>query len=468
MFAKSDYLQNGRSQTIAALGVTSVVVLLWLFMPMAVLPLAISVILIALIAAVHRPFAVCLILILFAFFKLDETFPVLAPLRLTLFFSVLVIFALTWNVLISRSIEPFWPPELKAFFVFLLIVTLGVPFAKSSRQIAFDEWWSFSKIALLIPAIAWIPVTPRHFEVAARAFIVGGILIGLVAIYNKYTGIALVEGTRVTIGRGFLANPNDLALLLLFPLSFAAALLVHRSSAITTAAGLIGLPTIIWTIILTQSRGGFLGVMAVFFLIGLRIMKSKFLLCCLGLGAAFALYAAMEISDRVQGGTDDVDQASAMMRIYAWQAAVNMAASWPLTGAGIGNFTTQYPLFAPDLTNLYVSAHSIWFQVLGDTGLPGFVAFAIMVIVGFAASLRNLRSLTLAGAPSALQGVALALLAGLAGFCVSGSFASHAYTWPLYILLGFTAALSRYRVMEATTSTSHGRRGDASENPRLI
>jgi hypothetical protein len=37
-----------------------------------------------------------------------------------------------------------------------------------------------------------------------------------------------------------------------------------------------------------------------------------------------------------------------------------------------------------------------------------------------------------------------ALLAAFAGFCVAGSFLTHGFTWPLYILVGLAAALSRY------------------------
>ena len=264
---------------------------------------------------------------------------------------------------------------------------------------------------------------------------------------------------------GVLGDPNDLALLLLFPLSFALALLVHRSSAITTAACLVGVPTIIWAIILTQSRGGLLGLMAVLMLTGARFMRSKFLLCCIGLGAALALYSAMGISDRISGGAADVSEESAMLRISAWHAAINMVLSSPLTGVGIGNFATQYPIFAPIPTARHMAAHSIWFQVFGELGLPGLIAFAIVVITCFAASLRNLRNLTLVGAPAGLQGIALALLASLAGYLVSGSFLSQAYTWHFYILIAFTAALSRYRAMEMPTSASQWAGGATTARP---
>ncbi|MEI8597436.1 hypothetical protein P4S64_06830 [Vibrio sp. M60_M31a] len=49
--------------------------------------------------------------------------------------------------------------------------------------------------------------------------ILAGGLIAVVALYNSASGIGLVEGTRVTIGRqlgSVLGDPNDLSLVLMF------------------------------------------------------------------------------------------------------------------------------------------------------------------------------------------------------------------------------------------------------------
>ena len=67
------------------------------------------------------------------------------------------------------------------------------------------------------------------FALAARAFVLAGMLVAGVALSNAANQIGLVEGTRVTIGRDIgsvLGDPNDLSLVLLFPLSFAIALVL--------------------------------------------------------------------------------------------------------------------------------------------------------------------------------------------------------------------------------------------------
>jgi hypothetical protein len=49
-----------------------------------------------------------------------------------------------------------------------------------------------------------------------------------------------------------------------------------------------------------------------------------------------------------------------------------------------------------------------------------------------------------ARAPPAVQAMALALVAGIASFCISGTFLTQGFTWPVYILLALTTATARY------------------------
>jgi putative inorganic carbon (hco3(-)) transporter len=70
-------------------------------------------------------------------------------------------------------------------------------------------------------------------------------------------------------------------------------------------------------------------------------------------------------------------------------------------------------------------------------------------------ALQALRALKDAGpAPRALS---LALVAGLAGFAVSGTFLTQGFTWPFYIKLGLVVALAQYaRRREQPEATCDG------------
>ncbi|MBF4438203.1 hypothetical protein ERJ77_27715, partial [Vibrio anguillarum] len=90
--------------------------------------------------------------------------------------------------------------------------------------------------------------------------------------------------------------------------------------------GIIVTVMLMVAVIATQSRGGLLGSLAVFALFALRLIKNKALLIAIGGIGALLLYSVAGISDRASGGNaEEGIDASAMGRLYAWQAAFRMA-----------------------------------------------------------------------------------------------------------------------------------------------
>ncbi len=82
-------------------------------------------------------------------------------------------------------------------------------------------------------AVAILIQRPQQLALTLKAIIISGLIVAITAIYNRIKGIGLVEGTRTTIGRdlgSMLGDPNDLALVLMFPISFSIALLLTHQS----------------------------------------------------------------------------------------------------------------------------------------------------------------------------------------------------------------------------------------------
>ena len=412
----------------------------------------------------RSPLQICILFVAFSFFRLPEAYPAIADFNIPLGLGILMLASVLLHVFLVQSIQPFWTPELKRLMLVFAIVVCGVLFAQD-RNIAWiyvsEVYW---KVILMTLAIAWLARSDADFNFVARTLVTSGALVAAVAIYNKLNGIGLVEGTRVTIGRAIkradiedwidplelksmLSDPNDLSLVLLFPLAFAVALMIYRSSRFNTWLGLISSAAIMLAIIFTQSRGGLIGVMAVFGVLGLRLVKSRSVVIAVCLIAGLGLGVAMGLKARVSGGEAELSQSgiddSAMGRIYAWGAAINMAVRRPLTGVGISNFTASYYFFTDHWENRDKAVHSTWFQVLGETGFPGVVAFFMLMLATFRSAISNLSRLVASGSPPILTATALSLVAGLAGFCAAGTFLTQAFSWPLYVLIGLTAGLSR-------------------------
>ncbi len=129
-----------------------------------------------------------------------------------------------------------------------------------------------------------------------------------------------------------LSDPNDLALVLLFPLSFTLASMSRGLSRLDRVLGFATFPILIAAIIATQSRGAVLGTLAVCGVFAARKTKSRTLLALGGAIAAVILYEAMDISERRSGGNGEplLDE-SASGRLIAWRAGLQMALANPLT-----------------------------------------------------------------------------------------------------------------------------------------
>ena len=156
-----------------------------------------------------------------------------------------------------------------------------------------------------------------------------------------------------------------------------------------------------------------------------------------------AMVAFAGIADRQSGGSHEggVDE-SAMGRIYAWQAAINMAIHNPLTGVGVNNFVVNYYFYSPHWDGKNHAVHSTWFQVLGETGVVGICIF-VLVIACIYRSLNRVFLINTQLNDEKIDVNAKALKGGLIGFMVSGTFLTQAFTWPIYIILALTIALEK-------------------------
>ena len=413
-------------------------------------PLAIAILPFAGLIAFSNPFALCLAFVIFSFFRIHEAFPALGPLHIPQLLAIPTLAVLGWHVMVKRSIELYWSRALTIFLIFFTLVSIGVPFAVSRPDAVGFYTANYWKVAVMTLAIAWLTRRPRDFAIASHAFVLAGTLIAGVAIYNKTHGIGLVEGTRVTIGRdiqSLLGDPNDLSLVLLFPLSFAVSLFVRRTSWMSALFGMAATVAIVVAILDTQSRGGLLGLLTVFGVYGARMIKSKTLLIAIGVVAFVAVFAAAGISGRQSGGSAETENGideSSMGRIYAWGAAWRMALSHPLNGVGLNNFVPNYFFYTAHWDGHNHAVHSTWFDVLGDTGFPGIIAFVAMVIMVASTAFLALRELEQANAPMPARAMGHAILAGVFGFCVSGTFLTQGFTWPIYVLLALGTAISQF------------------------
>lgn len=421
----------------------------WYFVPHPAVIVALALVPLAALFVLNKTFWLVLLFVVFSFFRIHEAIPQLYSLKIPLMLSLGALSALLWHALISKELKIFWHPCLNWLAIFWVLVFIGIIFA-SNRPIALAEFKGvYWKIMVMTLAIVWLVNSAEYLVKTSTAIICAGALVAGIAINNSINGIGLVEGSRVTIGRDFgsmLGDPNDLSLVLMFPLAFAI------SQASTTGIPLIkrilsvGVTVLLLAaVIATQSRGGLLGSLAVVGIFAFKVIRSKSLLITLGAIGAIGLYLVAGISDRASGGAAEqgVDE-SAMGRIYAWEAAFKMAVDNPLTGVGLDNFFSNYFFYSSHWDGLNHAVHSTWFGVLAETGFLGLIIFVILItslIKTIRSTLKQLSETTNTIDPN-LNAAAYAVYAGLIGTIVSGTFLTQGFNWPIYILAALVVAIA--------------------------
>jgi putative inorganic carbon (HCO3(-)) transporter len=446
------HFQNVSTQIWLAAIAACLLAVPWLFLPLPQLPLVLMLSVATLAIGIRYPTLILAAFLCLSLFRIHEVYPEINALRLPLVFSAVALAALAWHVFVTHTRRPFWSFELGALAAFFGIVTFGMIYADSG-SLAWASWTDvFSKITVMTIAIAWTIRSPSDFELVARAFVLSGLLVACVAVYNKYSGIGLVNVTRVTVGRdlgGNLGDPNELALLLLIPLSFSLAFVAQDSGPLNRVFGIVAAPAILLATIFTQSRGGLLGLLAVLFVFGARL-RSKALLGVLAIVVSVGLYLAMGIPERAADTGGISHDESVLDRLSAWRGAIDMALDRPLTGVGLANFSNSLPKYHPGLSMV---AHSTWLGVLAEIGIPGFIAFIVLVAATGRSAVLSRRVLQLRqSGGDIMKPFSTALVAAFAGFCLAASFLSHGFSWPLYVLVGLVAAVSRY-ALESTLAT---------------
>ncbi len=241
---------------------------------------------------------------------------------------------------------------------------------------------------------------------------------------------------RVSSSRIFstLFYPNALAgvLVLLLPALLAALWRMDRlltraaRGFLITVVGGGGLACLYWS----GSKGGWLLMLLLGLIVLLRLplgRRFKIALVCGVLLAGVAGFLWKYSGFFRRGAT------SVTARFDYWRAGVRTAAANPLLGTGPGTFGIAYRRIRPPESEPAGLAHNDYLEQASDSGLPGFVVYAVFIAgaLAYAAKL---------GWPSS-DWQAFAVWLGVLGWALQGLLEFGLYlpalAWPAFALLGW-------------------------------
>jgi O-antigen ligase len=145
-------------------------------------------------------------------------------------------------------------------------------------------------------------------------------------------------------------------------------------------------------LLLTQSRGGLLAYVFILLLSAYLIPTSRtarlrWMAAVLALSLSGVLLAG-RIFARLQG----VDLYTEVTRLGIWAGAGLLFAGNPIMGVGYGNFKIALTsaIAVPD--GYMLDAHNLYLELLAETGIIGFAAFAILIVICVRCARRMFRT----------------------------------------------------------------------------
>lgn len=367
--------------------------------------------------------------------------------------------------------------------VFLLLAIAGF-FTFTTTQAwapsaAWDYWEQFVKILL------FTLLTPLLIYGKKRIELLVLVIVGSLAFYGLKGGLFTIGtgGAYHVLGpaRSFIQGNTSLgvALLMVLPLMLVLARQAMQGRLAWVPekwriwAGWAGYATFWLTAlstVFTHSRGAWVGLAAIGPFVFLK-MRYKFLLASLALIAVTVVGVTMpeHVVDRAHTIQNYEEDWSAMQRIQAWGVNWNIARDYPFSGAGFSMvymgdaLWLSYANFLGEWHNEARSAHSNYFQVLGQHGFVGlglYVALLIAVSLSlFRLALRARRHQETLW----ISEYAWALLVGIIGYAVAGAFLDLAYFTLYYAFVALTIVLRREYAwaIARESETEHARRRSA-------
>ena len=239
----------------------------------------------------------------------------------------------------------------------------------------------------------------------------------------------------------FLGDGNDYALSVNIAIPFCAFLMFDASTKRHKAFYGMMLLILVLCVVMTKSRGGTLALGAVGFYYWLKSSRKALTGTLAILTVAMVLaYAPHSYFERMATISAQPQDGSAQGRLIAWGAGTRMALDHPIFGVGAGHFPVKFGAeYKPkDMQMPWITAHSIYFLILGELGFPGIGALLFFFVSNFIANRRLHAELAKRASPEATRYAQLlaSLSASLLAYAVAGAFLSAAYYPHMFIVGG--------------------------------
>ena len=297
-----------------------------------------------------------------------------------LFLTPILLLPVPWLVSLARTGEPLPRTALNGSLLLLLVMVAVSLYA------TYDILFSAPKVLGVIFGVAVFFAIARgvRLNLALDLFVLAGAGLAVLGILgtnwmSKWPAAARITSHLPAVIRGIPGQtegfqPNAIAgaLVMFVPLQLALAMTSAGWRRIAFAAMFL---LTAGTLLLTQSRGGYLSIAIAFVAWGLWSGKRSRVVTIAVVVVILA--AAIPLRHRFSAGSgfsSDVEG-----RTELWSRAITMIGDFPFTGIGMNTFRkimpAMYPAFLTPPSYDIAHAHNHLLQAALDLGIPGLIAY---------------------------------------------------------------------------------------------
>ncbi|UHC17904.1 O-antigen ligase family protein [Methylobacterium currus] len=340
-------------------------------------------------------------------------------------------------------------PVARLWLPFLMVCLVAVPFSPDTSAAfrLFLVLVSHAAFCLLPFYVVRSIDDLRHFLLIIVA---GSLVPTLLAMMQLAFGWAQWEdGTRV---QATFTHPNIYAFYLMVVLAVVFVLLAGRGLRLTRRTrNLLTLyvPVLLGLMLMTKTRSAWAGTALIFMTYAL-LFDRRNLLYLLGLPLLAVVMPELveRIADLNQGNSRDTYAAlnSYAFRVLLWESAFTWIWERPVFGWGLVGFAHYVAQFFPlALENDTIDSHSVFVQLLFETGVIGLLAFLwiYLILISLLINLIRLRA--------RWAYISLALVVGYLSMSYSDNMLGYLVpTWYMWFMFGSSYAILRiYKLARA-------------------
>ncbi len=372
---------------------------------------------------IARPFWGLMLFIGLLYTRPEESIPALAGAHLLLIISLVTLVALVFQKLLRR--EPIVKTPLNGMIIGFGVAVVLSSFVSGTTSAAVQD---IGRLVILVLLILNLAASPERYRALVTAVLLFTGYLAAYSIYLYFTGGALVQnGTLLrSQATGIFSDPNDLAATIVAGLGLTLVRMRQASGLFARLLYLAAAGVMIAAILLTESRGGMIALLAVLGIFVFQSSRNKPLAVCLAVVMALGLLAFKSgHMTNFDSGED-----SANSRFWFWSNGLEQLIHRPLLGVGYGGF--------PDV-NDGMTAHNSFVLCFTETGLLGYFSWIGCLYYAFSKG-GSAEDTETAGSRVNTRWDALGAQLALVGYLAASFWLSHTYSPILYVLLSLPVA----------------------------